>query len=155
MLNNKKTQQELPQAAKLALQRGRVIDAIKTLREEYGLGLFDAKLLVERYSGQATESDSLNGDSQSSSRWVFWIPAIGAFGPLYDASLVYSAGSLAASHVCNRSIWHKGGAICTYAPDIGTKLFDANRAYMGYVMLALVLATLMILLTVFLLRRKV
>ena len=75
MLNNKKTQQELPQAAKLALQRGRVIDAIKTLREEYGVGLFDAKLLVERYSGQATESDSLNGDSQSSSRWVFWIHA--------------------------------------------------------------------------------
>lgn len=40
---------ELPAAAAIALARGSKLDAIKELRAATGLGLFEAKLQVEKY----------------------------------------------------------------------------------------------------------
>jgi hypothetical protein len=43
---------ELPPEARLALERGNIIDAIKIVRDRTGLGLKESKDLVERHAGQ-------------------------------------------------------------------------------------------------------
>ena len=58
-------QDELPPDARLALQRGNLIEAIKIVRDRTGLGLKESKELVERHANAvenepAPETDEWN-----------------------------------------------------------------------------------------------
>jgi ribosomal protein L7/L12 len=70
----------LSTAALVALQRGNKIEAIKLLRHEQGLGLKDAKDLLEAHlaADPALASAFASAQAQASSRFLRWVVLIGA-----------------------------------------------------------------------------
>ncbi|MDZ7669394.1 MAG: hypothetical protein U5Q16_08220 [Gammaproteobacteria bacterium] len=58
---------ELPAEVVLAVQRGRKLDAIRILREKTGMGLSDAKILVDRlaeeYGSEAPQVSASREDA--------------------------------------------------------------------------------------------
>ena len=72
----------IPPQAVAALNAGRVIDAIKIVRETQGLGLKDAKALIDSYLVLHPELQSQIRErhAQGRARLLAWVVLLGLFG---------------------------------------------------------------------------
>ena len=70
---------ELPAAAIEALTKGQKIEAIKIVRQEWGLGLREAKDAVEAYVAARPMPASQAGESNpGTKRWIWLVVVVGA-----------------------------------------------------------------------------
>jgi len=72
----------IPPQAVAALNAGRVVEAIKIVRETQGLGLKEAKALVDSYLVLHPELQSQIREqhAQGRARFVAWVVLLGLFG---------------------------------------------------------------------------
>jgi ribosomal protein L7/L12 len=69
---------ELPAAAIEALTKGQKIEAIKIVRQDWGLGLREAKDAVEVYVAARPMPASQAGESNQEARWIWLVVVVGA-----------------------------------------------------------------------------
>lgn len=136
---------EIPQEAELAIQRGNKVEAARLIRIKNGLSLTDAQRAVESVSSKYQESHQVEPSTLDSSPispvhvlFPLMILLVAIYPFLYQSLAVLVAGDMDGRCVDSPL------AICQFWPTVGNALFGASNAYLGYVLLMGLIASMLI-----------
>ena len=132
----------LPAEAIAALQQGRMIEAIKIIRQVHGLSLLEAKQWAETVQREITPSEAPKPLMHTKPFAIFLTPfafSFGALGLLFQANAFLQAESNTA--YCATA--HRGRyLICQLSAELGEQYFGAGKGYVGSAMFLLLLGGL-------------
>lgn len=136
---------EISQEAELAIRRGNKVEAARLIRINNGLSLLDAQRAVESVArkhkdGHQPEQATL--DSRPSSQVQVLLTVIIALVAIYP--FLYQALAVLIAGDMNGRCVDSPLAICQLWPIVGNALFGASNAYLGYVLLMGLIASILI-----------
>ncbi len=140
---------EWPEAAKTALSTGQKIEAIKILRETYGIGLKEAKDMVDslpeglRVSEMGSESPAIFRNTGLRHYLTPLLLLLGAMSMAWQATGFMMAKST--DSYCLTT--HKGTyLLCRLLPQWAEEILGIGTGYIGSALMLYLLATVMLLL---------
>lgn len=138
----------LPTEARIALQQGRTIDAIKIIREVHGLSLLEAKEWAQAAQkdpqAEAPQPEpQRQAAGQGHALLIYLTPLLfsfGALGLLYQANgFLRQESNASYCATAYRGVY----LVCSWSPALAEQHFGAGKGYVGSALFLLLLGALL------------